>query len=431
MIQNTNGQISWKKLNCNEYSVTNHTEKTVMVEITSETNEYTASLEVEPDVTAEFELPCDGVFKICIEGETETIVVNTSEDVLAVETVLSVYTFTGVEPIEFELLTFNGNVIYDKFLDGPSNTDTFPTVPNQQNFLATLVATLGSGNFHLVGPGGTPIAAFLPLGVDAVNWRLILQHPTQQGNLLRIKDNTGFISEISPSFYCRYDLANYTGSNAWVTSLLIEGVDVLATPSTPFRTRYDQTNGADVSAFTSHLATYLTDLGFPPLITSFPWNIIILDDDLCCPDVEQITYADITILCDPIVWCDYLYELCSLYTCILAKLRDYMCGECDPCKTDCSNVDIAKANKAKEDLMYINALFTHGLVPLITKDRLNYMGDLVIDESRVECTMKLKEIYEKLVDFVTRCGECEECDCAEADCGCGCCEPSTTNCNNC
>lgn len=428
MVSNTNSQITWRKINCNQYSVENHTTETVTVTITGETNDFELTLEIESRVDATFDIPSDGVYKICVEGCDEEVIINTSEDVDSVRTILTVLSFNGDTPIPIELVSFNGNVIYDQFIHGASDTT------NQANLIAALNTALGAGNHELVPPGVIPTAQFAPIGPDPDNWRLIMSHPTEVGDFIQTNGTPlGRTRWEDPEFFCRFQIANYTGSNNWLISLRIEGVNVMEAPLSPFWTRYDMTNGDSRAAFNSHIAQYMYNTyGFGLAIEDSPFVIIIPDQELCCPDIEGVTYADLTINLTPVVWCDYLYELCAIYTCIISKLRDLVCSDCDPCKNDCSEELNLKKKKARQDLMYINALFMHALVPLITEDRLKYMGDLTIDESRVECSMKIKDLYEKLVDFTKRCGECDDCDCEDCDCGCGCCEPNTpTKCNNC
>ncbi len=428
MISNTNGLIKWTKLGCNKYSIQNLTTTPVEVTITGETNTFTQDLTVEVDSSAEFEVPSDGVYKICVDGFNTTVVLNGTETPVETNSFIIVYSFVDTGPSEFvRHANSDGVDIYNESTDGASTTAS-PTI-----FSNKMDIYYGAGNWELIAAGAVPII-YPWLGVDSTNWRVVANAPPPNFytpsvfNAFTIRSAIdGSTFGYMPQVYTTHTFAGYTGSNSWLTNFTvgtISATNLLALPTPPFQMRYDLTDPVEVDQFRVHAEAYLSFNGTTGYFyqDGSDYTFAILD---ATNDITTFSYSDLTVTNTPIVWCDYLYELCALHTCILAKLRDLLCNECDPCKP-CDEELNNKARKAREDLLYLNTLFFNGLVPLITEDRLNYMGDLVIDETRIECTMRIIELFEKLTDFAKRCGECEEC---EPDCDC---EPNTiTKCNNC
>jgi len=429
MISNTNGLIKWTKKGCNEYSIQNLTTTPVDVTITGETNTFTQDLTVEVDSSAEFKIPSDGVYKICVDGFNTTVVLNGTETPAETNSFIVVYSFVDTGPSEFVRHTSSdgGTVYYDEGTHGVATT------ASPANFSNRMDVVYGAGNWELIAAGAVP-TVYTWLGVDVANWRVVANvipldfYTPSSFNALKIRAaGTAIETDYLPEVYTTHTFAGYTGSNSWLTNFTvgtISATNLLALPTSPFQMRYDLTDPVEVDQFRVHAEAYLS---FNATTGYFfqngsDYTFAILDDT---NDITVFSYSDLTVTNTPIVWCDYLYELCALHTCILAKLRDLLCNECDPCKP-CDEELNNKARKAREDLLYLSTLFFHGLVPLITEDRLNYMGDLVIDETRIECTMRIIELFTKLTDFAKRCGECEEC---EPDCDC---EPNTiTKCNNC
>ena len=440
MISNTNGLIKWTKTECNKYSVENLTSSSVDVTISGETNTYSLSTTIPGNSSTTFEVPSDGVYKVCVDGLDEVITVNSTVTPAETNSYILVYSFVDDSPTSFILhAKSDGAVVYNASTHGASTTAS-PAALNTR--LGHAVDGYGTGNYEIVAAGATP-TLFPAFGVDAANWRIFIIsppptfNPSSSTNYFRVENPSGTPRDINPTIYKTHGFANYTGANQYLTSFTIGTIsttDLLAGPTAPFQSRYDLQGNAELPLFQSHLATYLATYGI---------NGIVFNDDLSFDAATDgvadfvfaiegddrdisIVYSSLTIRTNIIKWCDYIYELCSLHTCILKKLRDLLCAECDPCKNNCDQDVINKAKKAKDDVLYLSTLFFHGLIPLITEDRLSYMGDLVIDQNRIECSMRIKELYEKLVAYAKRCGECEECD---ADCDC---DPSTTTpCNNC
>jgi hypothetical protein len=431
-ISNSNEKIKWTKTGCNKYSVENLTDLSVDVTIVGETNTYSLSVTIPANSSTTFEVPSDGVYKVCVDGYDEVVTINSTIIPAEANSFILVYSFVADTPsTKFLLHTkSDGAAVYS----GTDTTLSFATLTSN------LTSAYGAGNFEVVAAGATPVA-FPQFGVDATNWRIFIINPAyfaSTANFFRIEDQSAVVTDLQPTVYKTHGFANYTGSNQYLTSLVIgtiSSTDLLAGPTAPFQSRYNLQGNADLALFQSHLAAYLAPYGI---------NMIVFNDDLSfdaavdgiadfvfavegeTTDVTSIVYSDLTVVTNRIMWCDYIYELCALHTCILKKLRDLLCAECDPCKNNCDQDVITKAKKAKDDVLYLSTLFFHGLIPLITQDRLSYMGDLIIDRTRIECSMRIKELYEKLVSYAKRCGECEEC---EDDCDC---DPNTTTpCNNC
>ena len=437
-ISNSNEKIKWTKTGCNKYSVENLTDLSVDVTIVGETNTYSLSVTIPANSNTTFEVPSDGVYKVCVDGYNEVVTINNTVTPAETNSYILVYSFVDDSPTSFVLhKKSTGTTVYDETAHGASTT---ASLTNLNTRLGHAVDGYNTGNYEVVAAGATP-TAFPQFGVDATNWRIFIINPAytpSATNYFRVKNPSGTTRDIEPTVYKTHGFANYTGSNKYLTSLVIGTIsttDLLAGPTAPFQSRYNLQGNADLALFQSHLASYLAPYGI---------NAIVFNDDLSfdaatdgiadfvfaiegtTTEITSIVYSDLTIVTNRIMWCDYIYELCALHTCILKKLRDLLCSECDPCKNNCDQDVITKAKKAKDDVLYLSTLFFHGLIPLITQDRLSYMGDLIIDRTRIECSMRIKELYEKLVAYAKRCGECEECD---ADCDC---DPSTTTpCNNC
>jgi hypothetical protein len=428
MISNTNGLIKWEKTGCNKYTVTNLTTSSVDVEITGETNTFTKTFTIEFAGAAEFEVPSDGVYKICVDGENTTVVVNATETPTETNSYITVYSFVDTGPTAFVLHNdSDGAPVYNESVDGVADTS------NPANFTSSLSSYYGATGAELVAPTVVP-TNFPWLGADPTNWRVIISVSpaffTPSGfNYIRVRSAIdGSTTDVTPVLYRTSTFSAYTGTNNWLTNFVIGSIsttNLLALPTSPFLPRYDLSDPVQVDQFKTHAEAYFTFNGDTVYFyqDGSDYTFAILNDT---QDVTEFSYSDLTVTTTPIEWCDYLYELCALHTCIISKLRDMLCNECDPCKP-CDEETTNKSKKAREDLLYINTLFFNGLVPLITEDRLNYMGDLVIDETRIECTMRIKELFEKLTDFAKRCGECEECE----DCDCDCIPNTTTKCNNC
>lgn len=441
MISNTNGQIKWTKDDCNNYSIENLTEYDADVTITSHTSTYVKELTISPNESTSLELPSDGVYKVSVDGQDEDVTINSTSTPTLYESFVLVYQF-DIDPlgdIDFRQLKINNTAFYSSPPDLPSDTG------NPTNFINTVTGFVPADPYRIefILPNtASTLYPFLPQSTGfQVAVRTSTYDQTATFNELQIQTPSAGLQTLTvANYYQCIHFADYPVGEMFLTSLVIGSIsttDLLALPTNPFKNRYDLSLAADVTQLNTDFSNYLsitsnvgyvnnTSLAFDG-DTSGTADLVfaVLNGN---EEVTSISYSDLTITLTPIEWHDYLYELCALHKCIISKLNDYLCSDCDPCAKTCDQDETAKQKKAKEDLHYISTLFFNGLVPLITSDRLNYMGDLVIDESRVACTMKIIELYDKLVDFVNRCGECEdECE----DCGCGCNETNTSNCNNC
>ena len=430
MISNTNGYIKWTKTNCNEYSIENLTDYEAVLTVTSDTNTFTSEITIEANDSAELVVPSDGIYKICADGYSTEITVNDTQVPIETESYIAVYSFVDTSPSAFvQHADSDGSVVYDEGTHGAADTSS-PT-----NFNTQMSTYYGATGYELIPAGATP-TVFTWLPVDATNWRVVykvsINFLTPSAfNYIRIRSAVdGSTFDYEPVLYRTHTFAGYTAGFNYLTNFVIGTIssdNLLSAPTAPFNERYDLSSAADVSQFKLHAETYLDNNSTTGYFyeDGSDYTFAILNS---ANNITEFSYSDLTIVNTDIQWCDYLYELCALHDCIIKKLNDYLCTDCDPCEKTCDQDILQAQNKAKSDLYYVSTLFFHGLVPLITADRLNYMGDLVIDDDRIDCSMKIKELYEKLVDFVTRCGECED-DCE--DCNCNCIQNTTSKCNNC
>jgi len=430
MISNTNEYIEWKKDNCNKYRIKNKTEDPATIKVTSDTNDYEKTLVLEAGIETTFEVPSDGIYKVCAEGQKPDVytLLSSGSD-LTTNDIFTVFEFAGTTPIDFKRVYLGTNKIYDSEVDGTFDTGTPVIGSNLETALNAQVASLVAfDEWELVSPSSTPTITNFSSTLDtSANWRLILRsRRTIGGQFLKggeaIYSHAGISYDVSASERCFVSFVILTfpdPSFVYIDQLLYTNpttsLDVLSAPTTPFQKRYNQ--GTELTLFQEHVTSFLTTQGFTVIDNTEPFFY----EATFCEDIDMlftsIRFADFSIEeGSDISWCDFIYELCDLHACIVKKANAVYCLDCDPCQ-DCSNKDTTDAKKAKEDLYHISSLFFFGLIPLITQDRLNYLGDLVIDETRIDNTMKIKDIYKKLSDFVKRCGECED-DADDKDCGC-------------
>ena len=169
MISNTNGLINWTKVECNKYSIENLTTTPVDVTIAGETNDFTHELTVEVDSSAEFEIPSDGVYKICVDGFNTTVVLNGTETPVETNSFICVYSFVDTGPSEFVFHSFSdGAQIYNESELGPPAHGASSTA-SPANFTNKLDSYWGAGNWELIAAGAVP-TVYPWLGVDAINW---------------------------------------------------------------------------------------------------------------------------------------------------------------------------------------------------------------------------------------------------------------------
>jgi hypothetical protein len=114
----------------------------------------------------------------------------------------------------------------------------------------------------------------------------------------------------------------------------------------------------------------------------------------------------VELSCDGIcgTQCFILYELCSLQRCYLNLLDYLMCHEQDPCCDPCNVEEQMKLQKYRFELDKLNG-FMLQLFGYLHADKIDFpMGFGEINADRELYLAKIKDLFEKIQEVVTRCG---------------------------
>ena len=404
LISNENYAIRWDKTECNQYTITNISSVyNANVVITDETGTYTETFNLAPDGSNTVVLPGDGVFKLC--AYAFDVQLNPEE----LET-----TNGRLSVVEFITSTTSGlNLISASFYDTGYTTfiptpGLFNSVPaSYQDFVDDLqgyVTANGGGTVTMLAPGSS-----LP-NVPAKNnaYQLVVQ--ANDVYLASVNGNypPGVLFETTyeADLYCAYEYV-FDENKQYVSSLIINGTEVV-----PVNSVWNMSTVQGTTETETTINTFLGNAGYSVAdILSLKIYITNPSPEIVCDDIE-LTAVE---LGPGETQCDYIYEFCDLYACLSRLMNRWLCQ--DPCADKCTAAG-ESYEEARRKAVELSTMFFHALMPLVTPDRLWYLGNWDISDQRLCNVNNILELYKKMRDYVKNCG---------FDCGCGC----PDNCGDC
>lgn len=400
LISNENYAVRWEKTDCDNYTITNVSDGfNAHVTITDKTGTYTEEFDLLPAASNAIVLPGDGVFEVC--AYLYDVPINLAE-ISNILGLISVNDF-GPDPngagISLVSFTFDNAGVPTTI----AQTGDFSNPPTSlQTFLDDMQTYLdanGGGNVYYLGPLDTT-----PITTDGEgSHRFVVQANNVQ--LLTVTyDLGGPPIENDSNLFCQYNY-NLLESRPYIFSLIINGTEVVPAGEWFDFTTQETADEAKViiDAFLGVLGEAVVGpLSLTVNLTSGPQAVC---DDVVATDGE---------LGPGQTECDFIYEFCDLYACLSRLMNRWMCA--DPCADSCSSA-AESYQEARTKAVELSTMFFHALMPLVSLDRLWYLGNWAVTDQRTCNINNILELYQKMRDYVANCG---------FDCGCGCqdpCEP--------
>lgn len=408
LISNENYAIRWDKTDCNNYTITNLSNKyNAHVTITDKTGTWVEVFDLLPLGSNTVLLPGDGVFEICAYLFDVPIDIEPVERTLPYVSYALVPDVPGMIAKEIKMISPSG-VITTISLNFPAGFN-FPL--QSSNILADIQTYLnanGGGFVYLLNPGDTEIPGVITIDNDLDKYKIVIQANNTLIYSYTYENGSGLISTKSYQF-CSF-FYEIPESSPYIFSLVISGNEII-----PVNTFYNMSVQEDIDALidliqnnigpNDNVAASLLQLSIN--ISSEVGN----DEPIICPIVtlESGKFGPGE------TQCDYIYEFCDLYACLSRLMNRWLCQ--DPCADKCTAAG-ESYEEARRKAVELSTMFFHALMPLVTTDRLWYFGNWDISDQRLCNVNNIFELYKKMRDYVKNCG---------FDCGCGC----PDNCGDC
>lgn len=403
LISNENYAIRWDKTDCDQYTITNLSDQyNANVTITDETGTYTETFNLGPSGTNTIVLPGDGVFKLC--AYLFDIPIN-PEELQTVNGRLSIVNIPIVTTVDLSLISAS---FYDtSYFTLTPTSGTFLSPPTSyQNFIDGLqlyVTANGGGTVTMLEPGDS-----LPnVPADPLAYQLVVQANDLWLASINCSYPPGLLENtFDANLYCIYE---YTliENKPYISSLVVNNVEIV-----PTETVFDLSTTTGAASAQTIINTALSTNGYSVCgVLSLAIYYTNPSPETNCTAVE-VTAVE---LGPGQTECDYIYEFCDLYACLSRLMNRWLCQ--DPCADKCTAAG-ESYEEARKKAVELSTMFFHALMPLVTTDRLWYLGNWNISDQRLCNVNNILELYKKMRDYVKNCG---------FDCGCGC----PDNCSDC
>ena len=394
LISNQNYAVRWDKTDCHEYTITNLSELyNANVTVTDKTGTWTESFVLAPEGSNSITVPGDGVFEVCAYLYDMPIELEVQQ---RVNGYLSVVSF----PDDNQTVLLHAD--FTPAAGGPpvnvNPTNRSLTVPSDAAlFVADLQAWLdlnGGGTVTLLAPGETIPGVYVP--ADPTFYCLVVQASTQYLTTVTYENGGEPITNDSNLSSCSNAYEIQTDSQI-IFSLTIGGTEVV-----PADTGWDMSTQEGADAAIAAINTFLGANGYADG-GIYELNIFVEN----CAEVILTT----GIYGPGPTECDFIYEFCDMYACLSRLMNRWMCA--DPCADKCTAAG-ETYEEARRKAIELSTMFFHALMPLVSVDRLWYLGNWSITDQRICNVNNILELFTKMRDYVSNCG---------FDCGCGCADP--------
>lgn len=416
LIYNQNSFVRWDKTECDLYTITNIVNySAVDVTITDLTGDYTESFTLEIGGSNSITLPGDGVFKICAIAK-ELLPDNqyTLQNFTFKASVVNIGAMAAAgESRILQVSMTTGGIIYNSTANGGPDPDNNWTTPptSYQSVITVIQAWLdanGGGEVRIIAPGDQPYT-WLPIDPDDYQLVIIALGGDSISQVI-----TAQSAEISPVYHdgdvdCLNTWQGQLPESGVVVSVLFNDEEVLSQP-------WDTTTEEGIAGFISDIQAWLAVNGGGQVLPDGQEFIVVFEQ---CLQSQVITMGN---LVPSVEECDYIYELCDTFACITRLVNKWLCK--DPCPKPNCQEDTLDYEEARRRAIDLSTLFFHALMPLVSVDRLWYLGNWDVNEDRTCNVNNIIELFSKLRAYVKQCGFdcCNPCgDCGGCgDCsGCG------------
>ena len=402
LISNENYAIRWDKTGCDNYTITNLLDEyNAHVTITDKTGTWVEEFDLTPSGSNTVILPGDGVFEICAYLFDIPIEVNELDTTFGK---LSVCGYSLGSTVNLNLLSFivDLNGVQTTISESGDFTNPPTSLQNFINAIQTYVTANGGGTVTLLLPGQSipnlvPSTTGYQIVVQATDVYLVSTSGVYGIGPLEVTNDS--------NLYCSYKYI-FPETHPIVFSLVVLGNEII--PSGEY---YDMSIQADIDAL---ILLTNTELGANGYSTGSLYNFTvntITDTETECTLVTLQNGK----FGPGETQCDFIYEFCDLYACLSRLMNSWLCQ--DPCADKCTAAG-ESYEEARRKAVELSTMFFHALMPLVTTDRLWYLGNGDISDQRLCNVNNILELYKKMRDYVKNCG---------FDCGCGC----PDNCSDC
>jgi len=402
LISNENYAIRWDKTDCDNYTITNLSdEHNAHVTITDKTGTWVEEFDLTPSGSNTVILPGDGVFEICAYLFDVPIDVEELDNSFGK---LSVLGYSLAQIVDLNLVSF--------IVDLNGFQSVIPTSGNFTNPPTSLQAFLDDIQAYVDANGGGTVTFLLPgesipnLVPASTGYQVVVQATD-----VYLLSATG-VYGIGPlqitndsNLYCNYGYT-FPETHPILFSLVIGGNEII-----PSGDSYNMSVQDDVDALILLINAELGSNGYATGTLYFLVVNTIFDLEANC----ALVVLQNGRFGPGETQCDYIYEFCDLYACLSRLMNRWLCQ--DPCADKCTTAG-ESYEEARRKAVELSTMFFHALMPLVTTDRLWYLGNWDISDQRLCNVNNILELYKKMRDYVKNCG---------FDCGCGC----PDNCGDC
>lgn len=408
LISNENYAIRWDKTDCDQYTITNLSDQyNAHVTVTDETGTYTEEFDLAPSGTNTIVLPGDGVFKLCAYLFDIPIEI---EDVEYENTYLSICTIDVADAAVVDLAKA---ILVDRSVAPPATTTIFQSgdfsnPPTSYSLyladLQSFVTLNGGGTVTMLEPGDS--LPDVPPNINA--YQIVIKSNSVILESVGIIFPPGpTISEIASDMYCVQLEYAFSQNKPYISSFEMANTQLV--PTGEF---WDMSTAAGALEAEDAINAFLLTNGYAISgVLSLKVFRQILSSKTSCKNIEFTIFN----LGPGETQCDYIYEFCDMYACLSRLMNRWLCQ--DPCADKCTAAG-ESYEEARRKAVELSTMFFHALMPLVTTDRLWYLGNWDISDQRLCNVNNILELYKKMRDYVKNCG---------FDCGCGC----PDNCSDC
>jgi hypothetical protein len=406
LIYNSNNYVRWDKTECDNFTITSLIDYSILdVTITDLTpasaqSPWTSVFVLEPGANNSIVLPGDGVFQICATARTalpaNTCQMTTNNFTQSVTNIGQMD--AGKDSLLYQVV-INGTIVYHNVNyisnPGPDPSANWETPPTSYQPALTIIQNWltanGGGIVEIVPPGVTPINAPW-VAVDNEDWQLIVL--SVAGYEVDVVVTQQSILVYPVFHYTDVDCVTLWVGNGcnrdWLVSLTINGVEILDRP-------YNNTDPDDAELAAERIRLWLSQNGGGQVINDPEAGLFVVFEN--CVQSSIATLGD---LVPSPTECDYIYELCDMYSCISRLMNRWMCP--DPCKQDPCHTDTMTYAEARQKAIELSTMFFHALMPLISQERLWHLGNWDVTLDRTCDVNNILDLYKRLRDYVKSCG---------------------------
>ncbi len=415
MTTKENDYLKLEKESCYKYRVTNKTGCPLELRVFDDVGDYDEIFTIDASSDILVDVMQDGMYNFVIDEICTIQVFENTVSVAGTERSITVLT-TALDPLmEIVNMIVDGQEIYNRIDDGsivfnPPNSD-WSNLINAVN--AWGVSEGVQATMTVIEPGNDPANQgydFLPIEVSRVQLVFDVIGGIYTWDTMQIDRLTSISTVIPQNYYCGWYVFSPSPSANFITSIIIEGIEEIGGQ---YFTQSSYNILTEIPILLQHFSDYISALGYVQVDIPGPDELIgfLINPDDTCIDLTSIGFSELAEQDISVTLNEYIPELCGVYECYTVLLKNYFCcyDPCDPCQ-----VRIPK-NVARDRLEHFDLLLNGAMQPLIAQGNLQYLNDYNTSPDRIEYNSRLRIVFQKIRELVSKCEGCEEHPCSDCN----------------